>query len=424
MHTLSRPIEWNLKIIAFTLPFQIAGIEAGGYPFSLTVLALGALNVLLLVRGRFSSRILAALAVFAGWCLVTAAFRHPPGTYLLSWFGLILVTVPTCAIYPKQVSGEKLLSAIVWGAVASFILATYEVVVAVGVVPPFEDFLSLSIQPRTQEFLDFRRVKAGMEEPAHYAIYLVLIYAIIDQRQSQGASVPWSRRVKLLTPVFLLTTLSLAGVVLFIAYLTVKVLSNLRGVYRVQSLWRSGLFLLSAPIIAVGLIYVVQISGLYEVVALFAARLDVVVDVVIGGTLTGSEGSRANAIPVMIDYWSSQGWIHFFMGEGYANYSEWLVQEFGYINSVLSSFARGQINNIFAAIGISTGVVGILLYLWFIKSIFSRPNIYLPASFIATWLVMHFASGMLIGVLPWATLLAACIIFRKIPDRDRLSETT
>jgi hypothetical protein len=415
---LSRLIEWNLKFIAFTLPFQIVGIDAGAYPFSLTVLALGVLNVLLLVRGRFSSRVLAALAVFTGWCLVTAAFRHPPGTYLLSWFGLILVTAPICATYPQQISRKKLLSALVLGAVASFVLATYEVTVAVGSVPPIEDLFPLSIQPKTGDFLGFRRVKAGMEEPAHYAIYLVLIYAIIDHGQKQNINVPWSQQVKLLTPVFLLTTLSLSGVILFTAYLAVKTLGNLREVFQVWRLWRSGLLLLSAPIIVAGLVYTVRASGLDEVVVLFASRLDVVIDVVTGGTLTGSEGSRANTIPVMIDYWSSQSWIHLFMGEGYANYSKWLVQEFGYLNPTLSSFARGQINNIFAAIGISTGVVGVLLYLGFLKSIFSRSCIHLPASFIVTWLVMHFASGMLIGVLPWATLLAACIVFRKIPDRD------
>ena len=114
----------------------------------------------------------------------------------------------------------------------------------------------------------------------------------------------------------------------------------------------------------------------------------------------------------MIDYWSSQDWTNLLIGEGYANYSEWLRQEFGYLTPILSSFARGQINNIFAAIGISTGIIGLLLYLLFVKSIFSRRYIFIPMSFIAVWIVMHFASGMLIGVLAWVPILIAAIVFR------------
>jgi hypothetical protein len=42
---VDRLLAWNLKLIAFTLPFQIAGVEAGGYPFSLTVLPLREISI-------------------------------------------------------------------------------------------------------------------------------------------------------------------------------------------------------------------------------------------------------------------------------------------------------------------------------------------------------------------------------------------
>ena len=42
---MNRFLALNLKLTAFTLPLQIVGVEEGGYPFSLTVLALREISI-------------------------------------------------------------------------------------------------------------------------------------------------------------------------------------------------------------------------------------------------------------------------------------------------------------------------------------------------------------------------------------------
>ena len=73
----------------------------------------------------------------------------------------------------------------------------------------------------------------------------------------------------------------------------------------------------------------------------------------------------------MFEYFST-GVKEFLFGEGFTYYSNWLIERFGH--DELYQFSDGQIFNTFASVGISTGAIGLFIYLIFLNSL--RKSIY------------------------------------------------
>lgn len=78
----------------------------------------------------------------------------------------------------------------------------------------------------------------------------------------------------------------------------------------------------------------------------------------------GSVGFRATALIMPFIYLSETSGFYFWVGEGFSNFSEWLLLKYGHLE--FSGFAQGQPGNIFSAITLSGGLIGLLIYIIFI----------------------------------------------------------
>lgn len=409
-----------LELLAFSVPLYIVGFPIAGYDFSLPTLLLILLAGLLVYRGEFVRRRFLAAALFVGWALFTAVGRHSPVTYFPSLAALVLVITPLCSSLPRTLEPDRLLRWLLAGFVLSLAFAGWELGVNFIGLPPLEDLISVGLlaEVRTQEMLGFRRVKSSMAEPADYAIYLVAIFALVDLATRRGFRIPAAIWVKGAAVLALLPTLSLSGFLLLGVYVAVRWGGQARGFLSHLDVHRS---MLPRALVGLGLVAALVLLGRWLVVRIDPAifdlvfgRLERVMFVLQNAVYRGSEGSRANAIPVMLDYWSSQGLDGLLVGEGYARYQGWLESTFAHWES--STLAQGRLANVLAILGISTGAVGLLLYLAFVASVAADPARRLPAAFVAVWLVMHLAYGFLIGYLLWSLLLAAQVVLGRPAD--------
>jgi hypothetical protein len=123
----------------------------------------------------------------------------------------------------------------------------------------------------------------------------------------------------------------------------------------------------------------------------------------------GSEASRARSATIFFEYWASQNWWGALIGEGYGNQSRWLIENFGHMER--TSFARGSVHNNFAYIGITTGVVGLFLYIYNIF-VFVKSRYRVPLSVFGVWVLGHFAMGYLTFYRFWWPLILGAAIFQ------------
>lgn len=400
-----------VEVLAFTLPLFFVGVRLGTYDFSLATLVLVVLAAVLVYRGRFVTRRLFLAALLIGWALLTVAGRYSPLTYgpSLAAFGLVLT--PVCAELPHTVEPERVLRWLLAGFLVSLAFAAWELGVNLVGLPPFERLVSVGLlgAVHTQQMLGFRRIKASMAEPAHYAIYVVAVYVIMDLASRRGLRIRGERWLKAGALVALFSTLSLSGFLLLGIYVAVRGALGLGATLRSLRSRRGALgrlLLASAGVVAAGILGVWLVQRLAPgVFDLVFGRLGRTLFVVQNAVYRGSEGSRANAIPVMLRYWSSHGLHGVLFGEGYARYESWLSSTFAYWR--FSTLAQGRLANVLAVLGISTGAVGLALYLGFVTSVLADRRRRLPLTFGAVWLGAHFAYGFLIGYLLWSLLLVA-----------------
>jgi hypothetical protein len=404
--------------IAFSLPLYILGTTLGGFDFTLLVVLVLVLDGLILLHGQFVVQSTVAIAVFVGWCFLTAVGRHPPGSYLASLLGFAAFLFPFCGPVPEHVRSRRVLRWLVYGLIVTFVFAAYEIGVNVVGATPLEELFPYGVlaEVRAGEYLGFRRVKATFVEPARYAQYLALVYAILDLAGRNGIEIRHRRLLLASILVVLVSTLSLSGIIIIAGYFGASFLLEARqwltAPLRSERFWKMALFVWS-PLIVGG--WVLYGDVVTEVVQLFLGRLEEVVAVLRLGILTGSEGSRVQSTLVMFDYISNQDWMHVLMGEGYSNAEVWLRENFAFLGAERASFARGDLHNMFSTITLSTGLVGLGLYAAFLVTIFRQKTRSVPLLFITVVFIIHFATGYLLYARFWMMMLVAQIIFGRSP---------
>jgi len=283
---------------------------------------------------------------------------------------------------------------------------------------PLEELFPYGVlaEVRAGEYLGFRRVKATFVEPARYAQYLALVYAILDLAGRNGIEIRHRRLLLASILVVLVSTLSLSGIIIIAGYFGASFLLEARqwltAPLRSERFWKMALFVWSPMIVGGWVLYGDVVT---EVVQLFLGRLEEVVAVLRLGILTGSEGSRVQSTLVMFDYISNQDWMHVLMGEGYSNAEVWLRENFAFLGAERASFARGDLHNMFSTITLSTGLVGLGLYAAFLVTIFRQKTRSVPLLFITVVFIIHFATGYLLYARFWMMMLVAQIIFGRSP---------
>ena len=411
---IDRSVEGVYRLFAFSVPFAVIAIPLGSYYFSLATFFLLVLDILFLLRGRFISTPLASVTLFLAWCLLAAVPRLSVGTYLPSLLALSTMLIPLVVSIPDVIRPQKIIQALIYGLIGSFLLAAYDVLVNVGLPPLTEIFSGVGLwgTEAIQESVYFGiyRAKSAQTEPSHYAHYLAFTYAILDQADRKGMRVPRARLLKTAITFFIFATVSLSGLIMFVGYLGMVGVIEWRQ--RILKKLFSPNFWALLPFLAFAGLLIAEFygEGIAKYVSWTFGRLDDAITAVQLGLVQGSEASRARSATIFFEYWASQDWWGALVGEGYGNQEEWLVDNFGHLGGNIS-FARGSVHNNFAYVGITTGVMGFLLYVFNIL-VFVKKRYYVPVSIFGIWVLGHFAMGYLTFYRFWWPLILGIVIFK------------
>lgn len=386
------------EILAFLtaafIPFPTLGYPVANDLTISPALICGLLFVLFNIVGVFARRdyLIAAIAMAACF-VVSNVGRNPTESYLLSLAAFFAVISPLLiGNIPSSVS-----RAMIWGFLTGLgITLAISFIELFGALLGIDDILILldTIFPdgRRGNPSPYLRPKAGFFEPSHLAVYLAFAFVVVDIAFRKSK---FSYLFKVMIGVAILYVASLAGFLVAMFYIAAqwsKVIFTTR-----RNAFISFMALILS-FVAVLIYWDDIISSTYF------ERIGIVGEAFSRGDLVGSEGSRINAFRPVIDYWSENGWTEFFLGTGYGNYSDWLIYRYGGLG-VFSSAGRGDTDNIFAAVMLSTGFLGIVSYIAFLLVRFysiSKGNLIAIAIFIVA---VHFSYGHMISYLVWYLFL-------------------
>jgi hypothetical protein len=398
-----------LYLIGLTLPFPEVGLRLN----ELFVLSATTLVALVFAAKRFAREgakpTHVAGAAMLALFISTAVWRHPPSSYVLSIGALALAMLPlaTTRLTPYEartwVAGflAGLWITVAWSGLTIWIQL-------VGIGDAFTGTGEFLIGPdHFGSFWGYRRPAAGFSEPSHLAIYLAVSYVVLDLLAAARRRTGLAR---LIVAIALICTGSVSGVVALFIYLTVAGIITIRR-FMVQGLSRAWLLrgMLVAYALAGGVWYLVG-SGL-DFTDEYSTRLLSAAQAIQSQDLVGSEASRANAMLALPAFWASSGFAGFLMGTGYANHQAWLIANFGYLHE-WATFSRGHVDSILVAVFLSTGLLGMLAYLWALMKLFGRDVVVAFLPLVSFILALNFVFGFLISGLYWQWLFMLAVAAR------------
>lgn len=394
--------------IGVTLPFPMVGVPLN-QDFVLSATSVLGLVYSLRRFGRqgwgpLQTAALLMLAAFAA----TAITRHPISSFALSLAALGAALVPLTLPATRPGDLKPLLRGLTLGLWLTLALIGLALFVQFGgaVFFPAEVTAAL-VHPLAGQFLGYTRPSAGFSEPSHLAIFMAAFYVAQDLLARRGLSRPLTRAGTLIA---LFASGSLSGIVLFVVYMAARLLAGLfsalgRGASR-RRLQQLGGVVLAAGV-ALSFVDLGSVGFLDE----YIERLVKTQDDLESLNLEGSEASRINAVLALPDYWDTSGLTGFLIGTGYANYQEFLLSTYGHL-SESATFARGQVDSILIAVFLSTGLLGLLAYLHFLRAAFGGAVLRAAWPVAVFVLALNFSYGYLISGLYWNLLFMLASIAR------------
>ncbi|HET6527081.1 hypothetical protein [Sphingopyxis sp.] len=386
------------EILAF-LTAAFVPFPTLGYPVAadLTIspaLVCGSLFLLVNISRVFARRDYLVAAIAMAACFIVSNIgRNPVDSYLLSLVALFAVIAPLMLGNIERSVSRAMIRGFLVGLVVTLAISFVELVSALLNI---DDILILldTIFPdgRRGNPAPYLRPKAGFFEPSHLAVYLAFAFVIVDIAFQKSKL---SNVFKALIGVSILYVGSLSGFLIITFYIAAQWSAVIFE--KKRNAFISFMTLILAFVVV--LIYWDDIVS-----STYFERIGIVSEAFSRGDLVGSEGSRINAFRPVLDYWSENGWTDFFLGTGYGNYSDWLIYRYGGLG-VFSSAGRGDIDNIFAAVMLSTGILGIVSYLTFLFIRFysiSKGRLIAIGLFVVA---VHFSYGHMISYLVWYLFL-------------------
>lgn len=365
--------------------FQTVGLEIFGFNFTMsTIIMLLAFPFITLGNISLNKTFIVHIVIFILWALLSTLLRFSTLSSLLSLPLILFFSVPL-AIVNKNKYYQHVDKFLYFGILLILPFVIYDLCVTFLNANPLEEFVVFFKNSNSTKVFGFYRVKATFDEPSYFGIYLVsLLFYFLEINSRYKKNAIWI--ISLLIPL----TFSLTAFVLTVVVLTIRY---------TKSFWRLSFFYL----IIFTLISILPTYG-----GFFHERILLTVESLISGNISGSEGSRSNSIIVMLNYLRNADFHSFFMGEGYGRYDKWLMQNFSGFNEAMVSYARGQINNTIAVVGISLGFVGLFIYLKFFFSLVKSKLLSQKA--LVLHLFIQFSFGFLVGYFFWGIILIFMLI--------------
>ncbi|QTN38498.1 hypothetical protein HZ996_04830 [Cryomorphaceae bacterium] len=366
-----------LKLYLLTFGINVYGVDVLG--FSLTIPTIVVLTLVLysIPNRKMKTNIAVPLFVFIGFCFVSTILYHDIG-FIYSLGMLTAMALPLVFEYEERdlVGFEKYLR---YGFILTLPIVAYDLGVTFLGLEPLEayvPFFRKATNSPLSSYFGYYRVKSTFTEPSYYGIYLcTLLY--IGLKSKAPSRYLWV----------------IFGVILATVSLTAVVISGFIFAHWAYSNGRIGFRYV--------LLFVAILLFLPAGFDLIINRITETFSSISSSSFEGSEGVRANSIFVMFNYLNEGGVKQFFLGEGYSHYDKWLIERFK--GNPLIGYSRGQIFNAFAVVGLSVGVLGLLLYLNLLfrlslDSKFNRFEIGLHAA-------IQFSLAFIVSYLFWGVLI-------------------
>ena len=206
-------------------------------------------------------------------------------------------------------------------------------------------------------------------------------------------------------------TFSMSGLVLFAAFLLTY---YWRRIFSIQT----GLKYVAGAVFGVVMVLCVFLLSedlsIVDVYDEYASRIERGISDVRDGRISSSTGMRIQSIVTPLIYVKDQGVKGVLWGEGYANQEYWVYLNFSF--DTRSGLSSGILHNIFSIVFISTGLLGLLLYVLLILS-FSKPK----SLVVVTLLILfHFSTGLLLYFDMWILLSLVAGFFSTYQARGAM----
>ena len=364
-----------LKIYLITLPLNAFYFSIHNYRITIPLVITALLSIIIiLIRRPVEKKLQLTYFIFIFWIFISTFIRYGIAKYILSIFQFILMTLPVMVDYNKD-DVKDFTKYLLIGFYITIPFALY----GLGLNIPFiSDFLGQRQGPTRKIYEGINRTYATFTEPSYYAIYLnVILYALVDRTK------PPNRYIIPLVLFFIITTFSLGGYILSLFIGSQYIFKRKRYIFY----------------ILIVLILIIVVEPVLITRLLIRVRLTIFS--LLTHDLYGSEGSRINSLYVMFKYFMESGKTGLLIGTGFTYYSEWLINMFG--NDPLLHYSTGEIFNTFAAVGISNGIIGLVLYILYINQI--RKSHYITNKYIQYFIVINFVISGLQGYFLWSILI-------------------
>lgn len=393
--------------LGFFVPFATLGPPLPGMIWITPSYFIGAALVALsLLSGKTNARQVTftlLIIVFAA----TSMGRHDLNTYLISLAAFALATCPLFITFSNMDRFNSLVSGFIISYIITISLIIAEILSQLlGIFYIYDQlspFRPIKIHPHNY-FVAYYRPQAAFAEPAHLGYYLAFTYVVFDRLKMRQRNL---LQISCLAATFF--TGSLVGIILIATYIGVSAVSRFLALYSNGHSTVGRPFLVSMLIIFPASILTLAQFGA-DFLNTISSRISRTQEALSAGQMTGSEGSRANALRTLLDYWDDKGVAGMLIGEGYGNISSWLTETYGHLQ--WSTMAGGSVDSKFVAIVLGTGVIGALFYIGFFAIVFKYFKAATDMPIIALFIMANLASGGLLWYWKWHLLFILLIVIR------------
>lgn len=350
------------RFLLLSLPFSGVGVELGGTFFSSGFIgyALFLLASLKWFSLPYLPKVSLTLLVFLSACLISNIFKNP----LASFVGPFLVLSFFAFPFFLRVNCKLKVISLLPSLKLSFILLNLTLVaevilyMAYGLNPSI--YSLLGIHGSTIEYYGIPRLRGFQTEPSILS-YIAIFYLIAFNHLSRFARI--SAIYRYFPIMIVMSSMSSSGI-LFLTCVGLGLILTQRKISY------SNYKIIVIPVLAVLLLLL--FPGLVQPVAKAFYRIADIFEVILTSNASGSVGYRVHSIIEPIFFYANADIISLFTGTGFSNYSNYIYEKYHHLD--YSGFASGDLNSIFSAVAISTGIIGLVPFMFFCYTAFRSPE--------------------------------------------------
>lgn len=391
--------SWLLGMIAFFAMMPVVGLTLGRLLVPLVVFLIPLYFAWGAFYGKLNRKRCMLLSVVVCWFVFTAMLNgHGLSQFAKSLAGFIVCMLPFMVRSDELYARRPVFLGFAAGLLCVFAIGSLDLLGSLTALPRPQEYLPFPgwSLGGTYEMAGINRVRALCGEPSGLGRQMVFSFAILTfySPQSKVAHI-FKIFASIVCVMFLLLTFSMAGLLLFVAFLMTYYWK------RIFSFPEGLKYIAGAALGATSLVVVLFVSddlSIERVYGEYASRIERGITDVRNGRISSSTGMRIQSVVAPIIYVKDQGLKGVFLGEGYANQEYWVYTNFAF--DARSGLSSGILYNIFSVIFISTGILGLVLYLCLILS-FSKPK---SLSVVTMLILFHFSTGLLLYFDMWILL--------------------